>query len=234
MLHDGRSSVAFFSPGMARFVLAKSDALFCPCAMSELPLYRVQEDLFDLSGPTEPSGLRYETDFLSREEEASLAGRIALLPLEQMRYKSYTAKRRIMSYGGQYDFEGLMLRPAMDPPDFLLPLRARVARWAGVRAEDITQILVAEYRPGTPLGWHRDAPDFEDVMGVSLLGAADLRFRPYPPHQPKKSDIVRLAVAPRSIYLLRGAARWNWQHSIAPAQSLRYSLTFRTSVSVLR
>jgi alkylated DNA repair dioxygenase AlkB len=103
-----------------------------------------------------------------------------------------------------------------------------------VHAEDITQILVAEYRPGTPLGWHRDAPDFEDVMGVSLLGAADLRFRPYPPHQPKKSDIVRLAVAPRSIYILRGAARWDWQHSIAPAQTLRYSLTFRTAVSVLR
>ena len=94
--------------------------------------------------------------------------------------------------------------------------------------EAFTSALVAEYRPGTGLGWHRDVPDFEDVVGVSLLSEAVMRFRPYPPHSPKRSDILKLTVEPRSIYLLRGPARWDWQHSVAATQALRYSITFRT------
>lgn len=91
------------------------------------------------------------------------------------------------------------------------------------------QALVAEYRPGTPLGWHRDVPDFEDIVGISLANEAVLRFRPYPPDAPKKKDIVRVTVAPRSIYLLRGPARWQWQHSVAATKLLRYSITLRTA-----
>ncbi|HEX7687590.1 MAG TPA: 2OG-Fe(II) oxygenase, partial [Burkholderiaceae bacterium] len=86
----------------------------------------------------------------------------------------------------------------------------------------------AEYAPGTPLGWHRDVPEFEDVFGVSLGSPALLRFRPWPPDAPKRSDIVRLTAAPRSIYALRGPARWAWQHSVAPVEALRWSITFRT------
>jgi alkylated DNA repair dioxygenase AlkB len=93
----------------------------------------------------------------------------------------------------------------------------------------LTHTLVAEYREGTPLGWHRDVPDFEEVVGVSLLNPALLRFRPYPPLEPKKAGVIKLVVEPRSIYLLRGPARWAWQHSVAPAKSLRYSITLRTA-----
>ena len=87
---------------------------------------------------------------------------------------------------------------------------------------------MAEYRPGVPLGWHRDAPDFETVVGVSLGGIARMRFRRYPPVQPKKADVLSLELAPRSAYVLRAEARWGWQHSIAPTPALRYSITFRT------
>ena len=90
-------------------------------------------------------------------------------------------------------------------------------------------MLVAEYRPGSPLGWHRDAPDFQDIVGVSLLGEAVMRFRPYPPDQPKKGEVLKLLLEPRSIYLLRGPSRWAWQHSVTATRSLRYSITFRTS-----
>jgi alkylated DNA repair dioxygenase AlkB len=88
--------------------------------------------------------------------------------------------------------------------------------------------LVAEYAPGTPLGWHRDVPNFEDVFGVSLGSPAVLRWRPYPPMDPKPRDIVRLTVAPRSVYAMRGPARWQWQHSVAPVEALRWAITFRT------
>ncbi len=133
-----------------------------------------------------------------------------------------------MSYGGSYDFSAQRLNPAAPLPAGLDALRGRAAAWIGIDPARFTQALVAEYRPGTPLGWHRDVPDFEDVVGISLLDEAVMRFRPYPPRQPRREDVRKLVLAPRSIYLLRGPARWQWQHSVAPTKALRYSVTFRT------
>jgi alkylated DNA repair dioxygenase AlkB len=116
---------------------------------------------------------------------------------------------------------------APQPPEFLLPLQARISRWLGVAAPELNHILVAEYRPGTALGWHRDVPDFELVCGVSLASACRMRFRPFPPKKDRKS-VLSLDLAPRSAYALRGDARWRWQHSIPPTKALRYSITFRT------
>jgi alkylated DNA repair dioxygenase AlkB len=188
-----------------------------------------QPDLFGARAPALPEGMVYEADFLSREEEQVLVRLAASLPLKEMNYKGYQARRRVASYGGRYDFDANRLESASPLPPQLEPLRAKVAQWFGVPPEAFTQALVAEYREGTPLGWHRDVPDFEDVVGVSLLSGAVMRFRPYPPREPRKTDVVKLAVEPRSIYLLRGPARWAWQHSVAPTASLRYSITFRTA-----
>jgi alkylated DNA repair dioxygenase AlkB len=193
-----------------------------------------QGDLFGTppaAGPALPEGLRYEEEFLSREEEAALVAVIAQLPLAPMKYQQYTALRRVVSYGGQYDFSARQLNEAEPLPAWLDPLRARAAAWIGIEPARFTQALVAEYRPGTPLGWHRDVPDFEDVVGISLLNEAVMRLRPYPPEAPKKADVVKLALAPRSIYLLRGGARWGWQHSVAPTKLLRYSITLRTAAA---
>lgn len=196
-----------------------------------------QADLFGApppAGPALPEGLRYEEEFLSREEEAALVARIAQLPLEAMKYQQYTALRRVVSYGGKYDFSAQKLEASEPLPDWLDPLRERAGAWAGIDPAQFTQALVAEYRPGTPLGWHRDVPDFEDVVGISLANDAVMRFRPYPPDAPKKADLVKLTLAPRSIYLLRGPARWAWQHSVAPTKTLRYSVTLRTPSSRVR
>lgn len=172
--------------------------------------------------------MRYEPDFLSPEEEAALLRQIETLPLAPMKYQGFTALRRVVSYGGQYDFSAHRLNEAEPLPPWLQPLREKAAGWLGIAPDRFTQALVAEYRPGTPLGWHRDVPDFEDVVGISLLDDAVLRFRPYPPTEPKRANVIRLTVAPRSIYLLRGPARWEWQHSVPPTKSLRYSITLRT------
>jgi alkylated DNA repair dioxygenase AlkB len=192
-----------------------------------------QADLFggEASAPPAaglPEGLRYETGFIPADEEAALVARIEALPLAPMRYQQFTALRRVVNYGGRYDFSAQRLNEAAPIPSWLQPLRDRAAEWAGLAAGDLHHALVAEYRPGTPLGWHRDVPDYEDVIGISLAGEAILRFRRYPPRAPKKADVIRLTVAPRSIYLLRGEARWGWQHSVAPTRVLRYSITFRT------
>jgi alkylated DNA repair dioxygenase AlkB len=188
-----------------------------------------QADLFGAANPLLPDGMLYQTGFLSAAEEAAWVEVVASLPLKEMNYRGYTARRRVASYGGKYDFQAHRLEPASELPEQLQPLRAKVAAWLGVAADAFTQVLVAEYREGTPLGWHRDVPDFEDVVGVSLLNAAELRFRPYPPREPKKAGVIKLVVEPRSIYLLRGPSRWAWQHSVAPTRTLRYSITFRTA-----
>jgi alkylated DNA repair dioxygenase AlkB len=189
----------------------------------------LQPDLFGAPPPDLPDGMRYETGFLDLAEEAALLDRIAQLPLTPMRYRNYTALRRTVSYGGHYDFSAGRLEATEPIADWLLPLRARTAAWIGVEPGAFTQALVAEYQPGTPLGWHRDVPDFEDVVGISRGNEAVLRFRPYPPREPKRADVRKVVVEPRSIYLLRGAARWAWQHSVSPTRSLRYSITFRTA-----
>jgi alkylated DNA repair dioxygenase AlkB len=190
---------------------------------------QAQAQLFAAAPPRLPEGLIYQTDFLDAREERQLVELAASLPLKEMNYRGYIARRRVASYGGKYDFAAQRLEPSAPWPAELEPLRAKVAAWLGVAPEAFTQTLVAEYREGTPLGWHRDVPDFEDVVGVSLLGEGLMRFRPYPPREPKKTGVIKVALEPRSIYLLRGPARWAWQHNVAPTRSLRYSITFRTA-----
>ena len=159
-----------------------------------------------------PEGFLLVPEFIDAAEERALLEAIGELPLEEARYKEYTARRRIALFE-----QGL--------PAFLEPLRAKIAAWMGLPAEELRHALVNEYRPGTPLGWHRDAPDYERVAGVSLGGWARMRLRPYPP---AKQPLLRLELAPRSAYRMEGPARWGWQHSISATRELRYSVTFRT------
>lgn len=85
--------------------------------------------------------------------------------------------------------------------------------------------MITEYREGAPIGWHKDRPVFGDVVGVSLSSPCTFRFR-------RKSGKIwvrhSLQAMPRSVYLLRGASRTEWEHSIPGVDALRYSVTFRT------
>lgn len=191
--------------------------------------HAAQPDLFGEAPAAAVEGLRYERDFLSLAEEAELLGIVQGLPLKEMRYKEYTARRRGTSFGGSYDFDTNRLKPGPPLPEALHPLRAKVAAWAGIAPEDLGHMLIAEYRPGTPLGWHRDVPDFEDIIGVSLHNDAVMQFRPYVLGAPASGPAaLEFLIEPRSVYLLRGPARWAWQHAIAPTEALRYSITLRT------
>jgi alkylated DNA repair dioxygenase AlkB len=181
-----------------------------------------------LFAPVLPPGLTYRTEFVAADEERSLLERIRALPLREAQYRQYTARRRTVNYGFSYDFQHLQAQAAPPIPEFLAPLRARAAQWAGVAPEEFVQALIAEYTPGTPLGWHRDVPDFELIVGISLGGTARIRFRPYPWKPERRKDVFALELEPRSAYILRNEARWGWQHSIAPTEEHRYSITFRT------
>jgi alkylated DNA repair dioxygenase AlkB len=192
--------------------------------MDQIPLF---EEPVSLTLPL-PEGAVYQPGFLSAQEERELIELMSGLPLAHADYKGHTARRRVVSYGGRFDYDANRLQPGPALIEALHPLRARVAAWLQMAPARLAHVLVAEYAPGTPLGWHRDVPDFEEVAGVSLGASAILRFRPWPPVAPRRADIVRLEVARRSIYRLSGPARWAWQHSVAPVAALRWSITFRT------
>ncbi len=187
--------------------------------MSQQPLFAADD--------AAPAGLRYAAEFLAAAEEQQLLAWIATLPLQPAQYKEWRARRRVVSFGGRYDFSRNELEEAPPIPAFLHPLRERIARWTGLAAGRFQHAMVAEYAPATPLGWHRDVPQFEDIVGVSLLGHARLRFRPWPP-RPNQRTTHAVELAPRSVYVLQAAARWQWQHAVSPTKELRYSITFRS------
>jgi alkylated DNA repair dioxygenase AlkB len=177
------------------------------------------------SAPARPEGFGYAPGFAGPEEERALAGRIAELPFKPFEFHGFTGNRRTVSFGLHYAFDGSGLREAEPIPGWLLPLRARAAAWAGREAEDFVHALVIEYAPGAGIGWHRDRPVFGDVIGISLLAPAPLRFRR---RAGTKWERFTLTAEPRSAYLLRGEARHEWEHSIPQLATLRYSVTLRT------
>jgi alkylated DNA repair dioxygenase AlkB len=183
-----------------------------------------QSDLFG-APPAAPEGLVYGEEVISREEEQALAARFAALPFAPFEFQGFLGKRRTVSFGMQYRFDGSGLAEAEAMPDWLLPLRARAAAFAELEPDALVHALLIEYDVGAGLGWHRDRPVFGDVVGLSLLAPARLRFRRKAGEKWERKAVV---AEPRSAYLLRGPAREEWQHSIAAMEALRYSITFRS------
>jgi alkylated DNA repair dioxygenase AlkB len=174
---------------------------------------------------TLPQGFKYAPDAISREVERELLATIPTLPFKAFEFRGFEGKRRVVSYGWRYDFNQQKLQPADPIAPFLLPIRDLAGRFAGIGAEQFVQVTVIEYSPGSAIGWHRDRPMFGDVVGVSLLSPTRFRFRRRAGTSWERESVL---VEPRSIYLLRGPARDEWEHSIPPVATLRYVITLRT------
>lgn len=172
-----------------------------------------------------PEGFLYRDEFLTADEEAELLRIFHGLEFAGYDYHGYVAKRRVVRYGVNYDINTREISETARPiPEFLLGVRARAAEFAGVPGEALVQAMVSEYSVGTPIGWHRDAPQFGTIVGISLESACRMRLKPYQ----GMGRVLSVRVEPRSIYVMRGAARSRWQHSIPAVEQIRYSITFRT------
>ena len=170
-------------------------------------------------------GLDVREDFMGEGDERALIDRIEKLGLSPFKFQGWTGKRLTQSFGWRYDFANASFTQADPIPDWLQPLRERAAALAGIAPDDFAHALVIRYDPGTGIGWHRDRPQFEKVVGVSLGGPTVMRFR-----QRTASGFRRANVdlPPRSAYLLSGEVRSDWEHSIAAHEALRFSITFRS------
>jgi alkylated DNA repair protein (DNA oxidative demethylase) len=172
-----------------------------------------------------PEGFEYFPDFLSEAEERELLAAIANVEFHEFAMKGVTAKRRVAQFGWHYSFQSFHISPADPPPKAFEPVRARVAAVARVEPEALSEVLVTEYKQGAGIGWHRDAPPFGIVAGISLGSPCRMRFRTA---SEENRQTVAVQLDPRSLYLLTGSARTDWHHTIPPTKQLRYSITFRT------
>jgi alkylated DNA repair dioxygenase AlkB len=172
-----------------------------------------------------PAGFRYAPDLIDAAEEARLADAFAGLPFKEFEFHGFRGKRRVVSFGFRYDFNGGRLTEAEPMPWFLLPVRERAAAFAGFAPERLQHVLITEYRPGAAIGWHRDRANFGDVIGVSLLSPCTFRMRR---RHGSGWERAAMRLDRRSVYLMRGPSRDEWEHSIPAVDELRYSITFRT------
>lgn len=170
-------------------------------------------------------GLAYREDFIDRAEHDALVECLLAMELAPFRFHGWTGNRRTQSFGWRYDFDDSSFTPTEPFPGWLEPLRAKAAALAEVEPGGIHHALIARYDPEAGIGWHKDRDVFERVVGVSLGNSDTLRFRQRTPDGFRR---VNLEVEPRSAYLLSGAARWEWEHRVVPADRLRFSITFRT------
>ena len=177
-----------------------------------------------------PEGFLYRDDFLTVTEESELLRIFSGLVFAAYDYHGYLAKRRVVRYGVAYDINTReRIETAPPIPDFLQGVRERAAEFAGLSRDELVQAMVSEYSVGTPIGWHRDAPQFGTIIGISLASACRMRLKPYQTAGKNMSGKgLSIRLEPRSIYAMRGEARSQWQHSIPAVDEMHYSITFRT------
>jgi alkylated DNA repair dioxygenase AlkB len=183
-----------------------------------------QEDLFGAKSAL-LEGFAYREDATPEIQASRLVAMFEVLPFKPFEFHGYLGNRRTVSFGWSYDYSGRALRKGDALPDWLLPLRSIAAGFAGVAAASLEQSTVIEYAPGAGIGWHRDKPEFQDVLAFSFLAPCTLRVRRK--RDDAKWDRASITAQPGSLYLLRGDARIGWYHSIPPVKALRYSVTFR-------
>ncbi|MDE1917270.1 MAG: alpha-ketoglutarate-dependent dioxygenase AlkB, partial [Sphingomonadales bacterium] len=174
----------------------------------------------DLFGAPLLPGLEGADDILSADEEAALIARIDEQALSPFKFQGWEGKRLTTSFGWNYDFEKGTAARAAEIPDWLQAIKARAAAFARLPDGELVQALLIRYDPGAGIGWHRDRPIFEHVVGISLGVHAVMRFRR---RIEKGFNRVSAPLAPRSIYHLSGEARYEWEHSIAEMEETRWS-----------
>ena len=176
---------------------------------------------------TLPEGFQYTPDFITRDEEQQLLEEIRNVTLHTFTFQGYEAKRKVASFGQDWSFEKRTLSKGKEIPEAFHPLIEKVAARLHLEREAFQELLVTEYPAGSVINWHRDAPPFDLIAGISLLSDAVFRLRPHDKDKQGRGSVISFPVQRRSLYVLSGPSRTDWQHSIAPVKHTRYSITLR-------
>ena len=178
--------------------------------------------------PELPPGFHYYPQFINEEEESTLLQAIGETELHTFLFQGYEAKRKVASFGYDWSFEKRVLSKGKDIPESFSWLLQKLAAFMDIRPDHFAELLVTEYPPGSVINWHRDAPPFDIIAGISLLSDCLFRLRPQEKAKQNRKAVISLPVQRRSLYIMQGMARTQWQHSTAPVKQTRYSITLRS------
>lgn len=187
----------------------------------------MMETLFPLEPPY-PPGFTYTPQFLTPAEEQQLLDEIGRIELHAFNFHGYEAKRKVASFGYDYSFDQRSISRGKQIPAVFDALVKKVAAEGFLKKENFEELLVTEYPVASVINWHRDAPPFDVIAGVSLSSDCTFRLRPYDKTKRSRTSVISFPVKRRSLYFIRGVARTDWEHSILPVPALRYSITLRT------
>jgi alkylated DNA repair dioxygenase AlkB len=182
-----------------------------------------QGELF--AAPPVVPGLRLIAEAVSEVDERALEARLDAAPLAPFQFGQWEGKRLTTHYGSGYDFSRQRVAEAPPLPDWLIALRDELAPQVDLAPDLFQAALLIRYDPGAGIGWHRDRPQYDKVLGLSLSAPCVLRLRR---RTPSGFDRQSVDLPPRSLYLLSGEVRHEWEHSIVPLDVTRRSITFRT------
>lgn len=178
--------------------------------------------------PLFPNGFSYYPDFLNVDDEQVLLEAVSKIDLHTFNFHGYEARRKVASFGYDYSFDKKTLAKGAEIPSAFHPLIQKVAEKVPVHPKDFSELLITEYPVGSVINWHRDAFPFDIIAGVSLLTDCTFRLRPHEKKKQRRGSIIAFPVRRRSLYIITGSARLDWQHSITPVKAVRYSITLRT------
>jgi alkylated DNA repair dioxygenase AlkB len=174
------------------------------------------------------NGFTYTDRFLSPDEHKSLLDYVQTFTLHAFLFQGYEAKRKVASFGYDYNFENRKLKNGSPIPDGFIPLIGKVAAEIGIASNQFAELLVTEYPVDSVINWHRDAPPFDIIAGISLGADCIFKLRPHEKEKQGRKNVISLSIVPGSLYILQGEAREHWEHSIAPVKQKRFSITLRT------
>lgn len=175
-----------------------------------------------------PEGFAYYPDFINEQEELNLIGVISGLQLHSFKFQGYEAKRKVASYGYDWSFDTRRLSRGKEIPGAFNSIIETVAGKINVSKTSFAELLVTEYPVASVINWHRDAPPFDIIAGLSLASDCIFKLRPYDKAKQKRNAVISIPLKRRSLYMISGESRTEWEHSIAPVKQIRYSITLRT------
>jgi alkylated DNA repair dioxygenase AlkB len=175
-----------------------------------------------------PEGFLYHENFLTVDEETSLLNIIKHFELRPMLFQGFEAKRKVASFGYDYSFDKKQLIKGKAIPSEFGFIVSKVASHLSVPTDVFVELLITEYPIGSVINWHRDAPPFDIIVGISLLSDCTFRLRPHAKERQTRKSTLSFPVKRRSLYRMSGIAREEWQHATSAVSEVRYSLTLRT------
>jgi alkylated DNA repair dioxygenase AlkB len=175
-----------------------------------------------------PEGFSYHENFITPDDEQQLLTLIKGFELHPMIFQGFEARRKVASFGYDYSFDKKKLTKGKEIPAELEWLVAKVANYLSLPVRAFAELLITEYPVGSVINWHRDAPPFDIIAGISLSTNCIFKLRPHEKVRQTRKATISLPVERRSLYVMSGVARDEWQHSTAPVSEVRHSITLRT------